>query len=579
MRLRGTDGIILAPVFFAALTIFACSPVTQMTDSRFALLLSDSLLQNHSFTLDAYALPRQDVGSHGAGVLYQLHEVRGNIYYLLPPGTSVLSAPLLAVAKAFGYGVTDANNAPDAAREERLQLIFAALLMACWAATMYATARLLLPQTLSLIVALGGACGTQVWSTASRALWAHTWNTLLWGVIVWLLLRATVRGPRPQPLLLATLLAWTYFVRPTSALGIIAVTVYYAWSYRAALIPYALTGAAWAALFSLWSWQHYGTLLPEYYQAGRLDFSVFGTALAGHLISPSRGLLIYVPVLWWLGYVLWRYRKTLPHKGLAWLAAAFIAGQLFSVAAYPHWWGGGSFGPRFLTDLASWFVLLAILGLAAHAQSLTNSKRWEVILGFALLALSIFINGRGACARATWQWNNSPRPIDRSAWRLWSWREPQFLAGLVAPPLPPSVPQLQIPARIDFTSQDALPFLWTGWSDAQPDARWSDSKEALILFDLPAPQTGRIVINWGAFVLSEQLPTQTVMLELNGQVLGTVELTSPEGQTSEFVAAFAAHNQLLLKIPQAAAPASFTTTPDEGDQRLLGVRVAWLELR
>lgn len=576
MRFAVKDKLTGFAVFLAALCVFVWSPVTQMTDSRFALLVSDSLLQNHSFTLDAYNIPRADVGSHGAGVLYQLHEVNGHIYYLLPPGTSVLSVPYLAVAKALGYTVTDSTNAPDAAREERLQLILASLLMALWAAVMYGTARLLLPHALSITVALGAALSTQVWSTASRALWAHTWNTLLWSLVVWLVLRGAVRGKRPQPVLLATILAWTYFVRPTSALGIIAVTVYYFWTYRAAIVPYAITGAAWAGLFGLWSKQHYGTLLPEYYQAGRLDFSVFGTALAGHLFSPSRGLLVYVPLLWFLGYLLARYRKALPHKPLAWLAVAFVAGQLFSVAAYPHWWGGAGFGPRFLTDLASWFVLLTALALAARRTA--HGHSWELVFGFLLLALGMFINGRGACARATWQWNNTPRAIDRSAWRLWSWREPQFLAGLVESPLPPAVPQLQIPARIDFTSNEATPFLWTGWSDADPTSRWNDGKEALVLFDLPASQTGQLAINLAAFVLAEQLTKQAVTLELNGAPLGTLELKSSDLQTYEFTANFAQRNQLRFKMPNATAPASLTTTPEIGDHRLLAVRVAWVEV-
>ena len=576
MPTKRADRLTGGALFVAALCVFWWSPVTQMTDSKFALLVSHSLWHNHSFTLDTYPLPRADVGAHGAGVLYQLHEVKGHVYYLLPPGTSVLSVPYLVAAEAFGYSVTNTDGTPDAVREEFLQARLAGLLMALLAVILFATARLLLPRGLSVTVALGGVLGTQVWSTASRALWAHTWDTLLWGLVAWLLLAAAVRGRRPHPLALATLLAWTYFVRPTSALGIIAVTIYVFRHYRASIIPYAVTGAAWAGLFGVWSWQHFGTLLPEYYQAGRLDFSVFGTALAGHLFSPSRGLLIYVPVLWFVGYLLARYRQTLPHKSLAYLSGAVIAGQLFSVAAYPHWWGGNSFGPRFLTDLAAWFVLLAILGLAARTG---RGKRWEIIAGVVLLALSVFINGRGALSWDTWRWNSQPQDINKATWRLWDWRQPQFLAGLVRPPLPPVLPQLPTPARIDFTKADATPFLWYGWSGPDDAARWSDGTEAEIIFACPAPVSGKLSINLAPFLVPERLEMQPVTLELNGQTIGTLELTSGEMATYEFPVEPGTRNVLRLKIPRAAAPAAFSDTPNEGDQRLLGVRVAWLEIR
>ena len=57
------------------------------------------------------------------------------------------------------------------------------------------------------------------------------------------------------------------------------------------------------------------------------------------------------------------------------------------------------------------------------------------------LGFSIFVNVRGAYAKATWQWNTYDRP---PAWALqeggksrlkpdwvWNWRYPQFMAGLL----------------------------------------------------------------------------------------------------------------------------------------------------
>ena len=574
-----TDKLTGFLLFVALLFIFWFSPVAQVTDSKFALLLSHSLWQQHTFTFDHYNFPPADIGVHATGVLYQLHEVNGHVYYILPVGTAVLSAPFVRVAEACGLSPVNPDGSYNEKQEERLQHGLASLLMAFLGAIFYFTARLKLSRWLSIIIALSGALGTQIWSTASRGMWAHTWNALLWGVIAWLLLKAAVSDKKPQPFLLATLLSWTYFVRPTSAMGIIAVTIYVCWYYRSMFTLYAATGAAWFALFLYWSWTHFGAFFPEYYQAGRLDFSVFGTALAGHLISPARGLLIYVPALFFLGYLLWRGWRELPHKGLAILALACVGGQLFSASAYPHWWGGNCYGPRFLTDLAAWFVLLAVLALAAKDKW----RAGEVATGALLLSLSLFMNGRGATSWDTWNWNSIPDDINKTQQRLWDWRQPPFLAGLLRPPPPVNVPQLTLPARVDFTQTNSAPHLWYGWSGPEPTARWSDGAEAAVLFNLAAPTDATLSLNLGAFLAPGRLEEQLVTVELNGIVLDTLRLNSSALETYSFNLRRewlqATPNILKLKLPNAAAPASFTTTPDEGDQRFLGVRVAWLELR
>jgi hypothetical protein len=500
--------------------------------------------------------------------LYQLHKVNGHVYYIMPVGGSILSAPFVRVAELADFSPVKADGSYHAAGEERLQSLLAALLMAAAGALLYFTARLAASTNASLVIALAGALGTPVWSAASRGMWSHTWNTLLWAIVAYLLLKAAARDEIPNTLLLATVLSWTYFTRPTSAIGIIAVTIYVCWRYRSAFLPYAAAGAAWFALFLYWSWSHFGAFFPEYYQAGRLDFSVFGTALAGQLISPGRGLLVYVPALFFLAYLLARGWRDLPHKPLAALALACAGGQLFSAAAYPHWWGGTSYGPRFLTETVVWFALLA--ALATRKLRLA-----ELAAGALLLAVSLFMNGRGAASWDAWRWNSVPAHIDQTPQRLWDWRQPPFLAGLQTPPRP-DAPQLSLPAKIDVTSEAAAPFLWYGWSATDPQARWSERREAAILFNLKEPAAVTLSINLGPHLIPGQLAEQRATVELNGVMLDTLRLNSDTMETYNFQLRrewfTAAPNVLKFKLPDAAAP-------NAEDHRLLGVRVAWLELK
>src|ERR1044071_2469200 len=92
-------------IFVLMLIVFLLSPVRQVTDSRYSMLVTQSLLDHGSFQLDHYSLPRREPEwdrnyfKYGD---YQLEAVGTHVYYYLPPGSSVLSVPFVAVFNLFG---------------------------------------------------------------------------------------------------------------------------------------------------------------------------------------------------------------------------------------------------------------------------------------------------------------------------------------------------------------------------------------------------------------------------------------------------------------------------------------------
>ena len=562
-----------AVIFFVTLVIFLFSRVHQVTDSAYSMMLTQSLLDHRSFTLDHYKTPE----------VYQLETVNGHTYYRFPPGSSVLSLPFVWVLNRFGVSAVNQDGTYNPHGEMMIEASLAALLMALLAAVFFYTARILLSPGWSSVIALGGALGTQVYSTASRALWSETWGILLLGIVIFMLLAHESGKRQLRPVLLATLLSWMYFVRPTFAVPIVAISIYLLLFHRALFLRYAITGAAWLAGFVFYSRFHFGQLLPDYYRASRLLFNIFATALAGNLISPARGLLVYVPVILFVGYLLARYRKFVAHTRLVWLAVAIICSHLIVISGFPHWWGGHSFGPRFTTGLVPWFVLLAILGVVAMLQARGQSARREKSISFqlerlcggALLLLSVIINTLGATSHATWLWNIRPRGVDEYPERLWDWRQPQFLAGYLPYPPPETIPTVDS-LRIDFTSKDANKYFWYGWNEGPPDARWAEKKAALV-FAVVGRRPGLVRVFMVPYLVPGKLESQRVRLLLNERELLMTTLTKPEGQSFEVqlpLEVLREKNTIVFEVPDAEAPQNLGSGPDP---RPRGMKIIWME--
>lgn len=427
-------------IFSFLCAVFLLSIVHQIADSQYSMLLSENLLYHRTFALDNYAIPRyepkQQIGWVSDGDIYHLEYMNGHLYYFFPPGTSVLSAPFVAAMNGLGISAANPDGTYNPSNELILEKYLAAILMAGFGVTIYFTARLLLVRGWSILIALGSALGTQVWSTASRGMWADTWGLFLFGLVVWMLLANETGKHRLRPILLATLLAWTYFVRPTSAVAIIVITTYLFLSCpRRILVLYAATGAAWFGGFVLYSWYNFHQLLPNYYRASRLAFADFGEAFAGNLISPARGLIIFVPVLLFIAYLLLRYAHELTHRRLVAASLAIIVLHLISIAGFSPWYGGHCFGPRYTTGLVPWFVLLSILAIKAAlawrkkygTKEVALSRRLEWPVGAVLLLLSMFINGKGAMSLRTARWNSTPVLVEERPERIWDWKDLQFL--------------------------------------------------------------------------------------------------------------------------------------------------------
>lgn len=415
-------------IFLVAFVVYYAAPMTYVLDSAYTIALSQVLLKHGTFHLDYLHIPPDRLRGE-SGYIYQISVVNRHPFYAYPPGSSVLSAPLVPFFKLAGLSALNPDGTYNKRGETQIQKVLAATITALAVALTFLIARIWLTAAWSWLVALAAAFATPLFSTTSRALWQHTWSVLLLTAVIYVLCRRDKRGTL-TPFVLASLLSWGYFTRPIFNVSIIAISVYLLIKARSIFLPYVLTGLFWLAVFVGYSWRNFHTLLPIYYSA-RYQFAgtiTFWPALAGHLVSPSRGFLVFSPFFLIVGYLLVRFRKNLKHQNfdLFLLALAIVIAHILIISAIPVWWAGASYGPRYITDVIPWMMLLTVFALKAAQNSGIFRQPVFVTLAVVALSFSVFTHARGAFCFETFHW--TAKPIEKN---VWNWKDPQFMAGLL----------------------------------------------------------------------------------------------------------------------------------------------------
>lgn len=428
---RRWDIAVVALVFLFCFSVFYRSPVQQILDSKFITAVSHSLITNGSLALPANFVPGRRVDK-----IYALQRVDGKIYHSFSSAPAVLNVPFVALYEVAGISPVTSEGEFLSHNELRILRFAAAAVAAALCGVFFLTARVWLPPGLSLGLTLVFAFGTQIYSSISRPYWSHSWSSLLLATALFLLVSPRWKDRSGAYVLMSTLLCWAYFCRPPMSLAILGVALLILVTRRAFLGPFLVTGGIWASLFVLYSWRTFGSWLPPYFMsshlesgrlAGGLLLSSYPKGVLGTLVSPGRGLFVYVPIFVLILWIVIRRWKWIPDKALAVtaLGVGFAHWQLFSL--FRNWWGGQSFGPRLMSDLVPWFFLLAVLGVAAmRAARFAGEFRWTSLkrVGVALIVtISIFINMRGAISMEA----------QRGA-GIWNWRYPSFLAGIIPHP-------------------------------------------------------------------------------------------------------------------------------------------------
>jgi hypothetical protein len=167
----------------------------------------------------------------------------------------------------------------------------------------------------------------------------------------------------------------------------------------------------------------------------------FAEGATGLLVSPSRGVLIYSPIVLLAVIGAWRlWRGPAPygdvrHVRLVRAASAACAIGYLAYAQYLMWWAGHAYGPRYLTDIMPFVGVLMALGLETPyepAREHPPRPRRRVARGWLVLAAySVVVQAIGAFC-----WPSAAEGRTDLAYyqNLWDWRRTQIVGCLESGP-------------------------------------------------------------------------------------------------------------------------------------------------
>ncbi len=349
---------------------------------------------------------------------YFVSRIGEHTYTAYNLGAVILAVPFVWAADQMGGDVLVFDHL------RRLEKAIAAFYAAAAVAVVFLVLLRLVALRTAALLTVFYAFGSENWAVSSQGLWQHGPVALCAALVM--LVEVYYRGcvPTGAILLQGLLLGFGVACRPTAALLALAWVVLRL-VRQPTRTPALILGLCLSYLPFLWvHWTVWGSILGPYRNFGTADVwrgDLLG-GLAGHLVSPARGLLVYQPLfaLVALSFAPLVWRRLGPGTTAA--LGAWIVGHLLLVSSFVMWWGGYCWGPRLLTELAPAFVLL----VAPTCEHLARRRTGRVAVHL-LIAWCILLQGAGVLDREAGRWHVDPVNVDQAPQRLWQWHDPPFL--------------------------------------------------------------------------------------------------------------------------------------------------------
>ncbi len=411
-------------------------------DSVPARLLPFSMLLDSSFYLDKWVepyLPRAR-GPYGTYFVTKSHGHWMSVYPIITP---LLVAPLY-IGPAWWLARQHPSLPPGdivlVTIVDTMEKLSASLLAALSAAVLYLALRKIASPNASLLVALVYGLASNTWTISSQALWRHGLTELSFAFLLWALFRDPMA--RSSPFWAGLALAIAAANKPADVAIVLPFLVYFVRQQRNRLLLFCTPLFVLGALTFAYDLHFFGRLLggyPNPLSAGgpgpsvRVVRTSLWEGIAGLLVSPNRGMLIYTP---WTVISLWGAARVWKENMFGWgrYLIVGVAAVFLEQAKFGTWWGGWCFGPRYLTDLLPFFALF-LIPLWPRIQAAPALR-----MAFVLATVgALWVQVVGAYYYPRGGWDGNPVSVDRDPRRLWDWSDTQISRSWKAGPASPDL--------------------------------------------------------------------------------------------------------------------------------------------
>ncbi|MDD2218084.1 MAG: glycosyltransferase family 39 protein [Eubacteriales bacterium] len=366
----------------------------------------------------------------------------------------------------------------------------------------YLSLKELIQRRIALIGAIVFAFATDTWTISSQGLWQHGLVELLLSMSIYIIVVEEKTRSYKHIMILGILSGLFVFNRPADII-LLTPILYYVLNLRDRSIAYYLGSMVLSGgLFLFYNVHYFGNIFGGYtilMQGFRIDPKNL-ISFAGLLISPSRGIFIYSPVLIFsiLGYMKSQKIKNNNLKKFFLFFGIAILPQTLIYSCFNVWWAGWSYGPRFLTGILP--ALIIFLGLYmndAHINIRRRRRRRNmfIITIFSILLIwSIFAQIVGAFYYPNGNWDGNPN-VDQNPEKLWDLNDTQikrsFDAGIILPHnlldrLPFIMPLIGSKESVALCTHDGQ-YLFVDYqrgSEVFANRKINDIKDAFYLIDL-----------------------------------------------------------------------------------------------
>ena len=450
--MRKTSLVLKTHRFFEPLIIFFICTLVYLANNQTIgegdtypnSLLAFNFLQNHTLNLDVFRNTVQcPLGAKSC--YYFVEGINGHLTSLYPIGTAILTFPiyvvLFIIVKTLHLGIPlDITSVHFEYYRSVCEKIAATIVTSLTVVIFYICSRIKFSPSVSKLSTFIFAFATNTWMTSSQGLWQHGASNLIVILIMFCLIQANRSDDNIKiryMVLVGIGCGLLPGIRPTSIIFSIAAIAYSPLICRSYNIFVILPSFISSLPCLIWNIYYFGNLSGGYSVAFKsapyiFTLSHFITASLGTFISPSKGLLIFSPILSYalLGLnVIIRNRSGRDERMIACMAVA-SAILLTSYGFYAVWWGGGSCGPRFTTDVLPTlcFIIGYYLDYLKNLSDSIPNYRSKLLILTSVILLSFSIQFINVSSYISSNWFSIPynAEMHNNLDRLWQFKDNQI---------------------------------------------------------------------------------------------------------------------------------------------------------